>query len=306
MMSKPYLLLLGSLQEPILAYVSMKLARKAVTLVVMDFRQPCHDWPIVFSWGEGAGEPFLSAGRRLVPLVDIRSTYIRLGQVWKGTEEGAPDALHHRSVFPHLLSILPGLVVNPYEASNGNGTKPYQLMRIAQFGFNVPRTLVTSIPERAKEFFDVCRGRVIYKSISSVRSIVRRVTEDDLPRLEQIRHCPVQFQEYIPGVDLRVHVVGNRVFASQIETTSMDYRYTDEQSFRTIRAVELPMGLQEQCIGLARGLGLALAGIDLRRTVQGEYYCFEVNTSPAFTFYEEHTGQRIGDALVDMLCRGTV
>ncbi|MGD9852191.1 MAG: hypothetical protein AB7T38_13075 [Nitrospirales bacterium] len=57
---------------------------------------------------------------------------------------------------------------------------------------------------------------------------------------------------------------------------------------------------------MAKGLGLCLAGIDLRRTVDGHYYCFEVNISPAFTFYEHQTGQRIGDALVDLLWRGTL
>jgi D-alanine-D-alanine ligase-like ATP-grasp enzyme len=84
-----------------------------------------------------------------------------------------------------------------------------------------------------------------------------------------------------------------------------DYRYAErDNKQRMMRAVELELDLQARCLNLANGLGLSLSGIDLRRTPAGAYYCFEVNTSPGFTFFENHTGQRIGDALADLLCTG--
>lgn len=196
--------------------------------------------------------------------------------------------------------------MNPNTAACTNGSKPYQQLLIAQLGFLVPKTLVTSSPQAAQDFYTTCQRRVIYKSISAERSVVKRLTDEDLDRLEQIHSCPVQFQEFIPGMDFRVHVVGERVFASGIETSSTDYRYVDTDGFRRIRAVELPPELEEKCVALAKGLGLVLAGIDLRRTMDGEYYCFEVNTSPAFNFYEHQTGQRIGEAVADLLYRGVV
>lgn len=302
------ILLIGSLNEPVLAGVSAQLASRHVSLVVLDFQPPRGALPISFTLGDGHTLPFLKIDNRTIPLETIRSTYVRqspqiaVSSDHVMTNESLPQ---HPSLYPHLLDVLPGLVVNPYEGASGNRSKPYQQMLIAGLGFKVPNTLVTSNPEQVKEWFEVCQGRVIYKSISSVRSVVQRLHPEDFLRLEHIRHCPVQFQEYIPGIDIRVHVVGTRVFASQIETRSTDYRYTDQESFRTIRAVDLPMDLQEKCVTLTEGLGLRLAGIDLRRTLDGEYLCFEVNTSPAFPFYEKQTGQRIGEALVDMLCRGT-
>ena len=48
-------------------------------------------------------------------------------------------------------------------------------------------------------------------------------------------------------------------------------------------------------------MNLPLAGIDLRRTPQGEWYCFEVNPSPAFTYYEQITGQPISQAVALLL-----
>jgi glutathione synthase/RimK-type ligase-like ATP-grasp enzyme len=50
---------------------------------------------------------------------------------------------------------------------------------------------------------------------------------------------------------------------------------------------------------------LPVAGIDLRRTPEGEWYCFEVNPSPAFTYYESRTGQPIGRAIAKLLAAGS-
>jgi len=48
-------------------------------------------------------------------------------------------------------------------------------------------------------------------------------------------------------------------------------------------------------------MGLGFAGIDLRRTPDGELICFEVNPSPAFSYYEAQTGQPIAEALAAYL-----
>lgn len=58
-----------------------------------------------------------------------------------------------------------------------------------------------------------------------------------------------------------------------------------------------PGDTQEKCVALTRGLGLAFAGIDLKVTPAGEIFCFEVNPSPAFSFFEANTGQPIADSL---------
>ena len=305
----PYILLIGPIEEPVLARMCAKLAGRNVTLVLIDFQQPRKELPIALSVGDDHSLAVLQVGTRTIPLTAIRSTYIRFFRSLAPPSSEATDSgektWHHHSVYLNLINMLPGLVVNPLEAATTNASKPYQGMLISKSGFKVPDTLVTSIPDDAKNFFEMCQKRVIYKSISSVRSVVHRLNPEDFSRLDHIRHCPVQFQKYIPGIDIRVHVVGKRVFASQIETSATDYRYSEAESFRAIRGIELPVDLQEKCVTLTEGLGLSLAGIDLRRTLEGEYYCFEVNTSPAFNFYEDQTGQRIGDALADLLCRGT-
>jgi glutathione synthase/RimK-type ligase-like ATP-grasp enzyme len=52
---------------------------------------------------------------------------------------------------------------------------------------------------------------------------------------------------------------------------------------------------------LAQRLELPLAGIDLRRTPDGRHVCFEVNPSPAFSFYEQRTGLPIAAAIARYL-----
>ena len=164
---------------------------------------------------------------------------------------------------------------------------------------------MTTSPESARAFYEGCGKRAIFKSASSVRSIVVRMTDEHLERLPLIRECPAQFQEWVPGTDIRVHVIGERVFATEITTDATDYRYSGRTGHdRTMRGIELPQEIEERCRRVAADLGLVTAGVDLRLTPTGEWYCFEANPTPGFTFYQQYSGQRIGDALVDLLIRG--
>src|SRR5262249_33993705 len=151
-----------------------------------------------------------------------------------------------------------------------NSSKPYQAQLIARLGFAVPETLITNDPQSVREFYEQ-HGRVVYKSISAARSIVRELTPADLPRLEQIHWCPTQFQVYVPGINVRVHVVGQQVFATKILSQATDYRYAcREGSDAELCAVELSDELTEKCVKLAARLDLPLAGIDLKITPADE------------------------------------
>ena len=59
----------------------------------------------------------------------------------------------------------------------------------------------------------------------AVRSIVREFRPEDESRLGMLAHLPTQFQAFIEGTNIRVHVVGNEVFATEIECDAVDYRY---------------------------------------------------------------------------------
>jgi glutathione synthase/RimK-type ligase-like ATP-grasp enzyme len=193
-------------------------------------------------------------------------------------------------------------------AMASNNSKPYQTNQIRKSGFAVPETLVTTDPNAVLDFWQR-HGAVIYKSNSGVRSIVARLTDMHRERLGDVAWCPTQFQQYIPGVDHRVHVIQDCVFASEIRSAPgdvayEDYRYASRDGVEiTIRACTLPDDVADRCRALTADLGLSLSGIDLRLTPTGEWYCFEANPSPAFTYYQEATDQPIAEAIAALLMK---
>jgi len=214
--------------------------------------------------------------------------------------------LHIAQVEDILLSwaeLTPALVVNKPSKMASNNSKPYQSAMIRALGFKIPDTLITTEPIAALEFWKK-HGRVIYKSISGIRSIVSCLTPEHLQRLENVCNCPTQFQQYIEGVEYRIHVVGDKIFACQIISPSDDYRYAVLHGQTVdIRPCVIPADIAERCKILASHMGLSVAGIDLRCTPNDEWYCFEVNPSPAFTYYQEASGQHIDEAIAELLVK---
>jgi glutathione synthase/RimK-type ligase-like ATP-grasp enzyme len=238
-------------------------------------------------------------------LSEVKGVYLRLMDdrllpELKDEPEASPQRRHARGLHDALFrwcEVARARVVNRSEPQGSNSSKPYQAQLIARYGFLVPETLITNDPEQAR-VFHARHGKVIYKSISGIRSIVKILDEVDLARLDQIRWCPVQFQAFVPGTNIRVHTIGGQAFATAIESDVTDYRYAKSQgSSAELRAVELPARVTERCLLLAAGLDLAFAGIDLKITPEGDVYCFEVNPCPAYSYYEANTGQPIARAV---------
>jgi hypothetical protein len=250
----------------------------------------------------------LQTHSRMVRLEEITSAYIRpydARRVIKQTGKNSSAALYHALGLEDALvswcEVTDAFVVSRPSAMASNNSKPYQSMLIRALGMNVPETLVTTDVEAAIAFWEK-HGSVIYKSVSGIRSIVSQLTNSHRSTLQDIAHCPTQFQEYIAGNDYRVHVVGTEIFACEICSGADDYRYAGQQGANLdIHLYTLPQEIAERCRMIATSLGLPVAGIDLRCTSAGEWYCFEVNPSPGFSFYEEATGQPISKAIVQLL-----
>ena len=194
-------------------------------------------------------------------------------------------------------------VVNRPSAMGSNASKPYQSQFIRDSGFTIPETLITNDPDLLRGFFER-HHNVVYKSISSTRSIVRKLGQADLGRLEMALWCPVQLQSQVQGVNVRIHVIEDTVLASEVLTKAIDYRYAHQEGYEAhVRAVEVTETLADKCKQLARSLELPFAGIDLVITPQGDPVCLEVNPSPAFSYYELKSGQPISMALAKYLTR---
>lgn len=244
-----------------------------------------------------------------IALEDVRAAYLRpydsrRVMAVRGTGE-ASELWQRAAAVDEALGVwaevAPALVVNRPSSMASNGSKPYQTELIRALGFRVPPTLVTTDQYAALEFLER-HGEVVYKSVSGVRSIVTRLGLDRVQDLGDVANCPTQFQAFVPGRDYRVHIVGEDAFVSEVESAADDYRYAGRNGHSvSIRASRVPSDLEDACRGLATSLGLVAAGIDLRVTPEAEWYCFEVNPSPGFTFYEAVTGQKIAESIARLL-----
>jgi glutathione synthase/RimK-type ligase-like ATP-grasp enzyme len=242
-----------------------------------------------------------------IDLATVTAAYIRPHDSRRLPEisSAGPQSLlwRHAIEVDDILSswseMTSAFVVNRLSAMASNNSKPYQLQQIERLGFSVPETLITTDPKAALAFWER-HGNVIYKSISAIRSRVAQLGPEQTQRLEDIASCPTQFQQYINGTDYRVHVVGEEAFAAEVLCDADDYRYPGQHAVE-VRPCDLPSELESQCHKIATALQLPVAGIDLRRTPTGEWFCFEVNPSPGFTYYEEATGQPIANSIARLL-----
>ncbi|MEJ8810762.1 hypothetical protein WKW77_06760 [Variovorax ureilyticus] len=243
---------------------------------------------------DGAPKGWVQVGDQRCELDRIRSAYARPQDSAPGEHGAAID-----EALACWLELTPARVVNRLSAMGSNSSKPYQSALIAQAGFAVPDTLVTNDADLLRQFWKR-HGSVVYKSCSGVRSIVSRLAADDADRLARLSTCPTQFQEYVAGTDYRVHVIGTEVHGHAIESEADDYRYAGAAGVR-VRPWQVPDGLAARLRALTASLGLAMAGIDLRRKPEGDWVCFEVNPSPGFTFYDDEEDESLACATARLL-----
>lgn len=244
----------------------------------------------------------LRAAGEDIELGAIGSVYARLLNIVIPADPGqASHVQAFHALFTQWLDLTPALVVNRPWAMASNASKPYQAQLIAAAGLEVPETLVSNDPEEI-EAFHGRHGHIVFKSISGVRSVVAEFGSQHAGRLPFIRNLPTQFQVAIRGADVRVHVVEGRTFATEITCEADDYRYATRSGAEAqLKGITLDSGIRDGCIRLARSLNLPLCGIDLRRTPDGRWVCFEANPMPAYSYYEEHTGADISGALASLL-----
>lgn len=212
-----------------------------------------------------------------------------------------------------LWSSLDARWMNPPVLDAAAHKKTYQLRVAEQIGLRMPDTLVTNSPASAAGFvqsFD----RVIYKPFAGSEQGWRetRVFGDrERASLSNVRHAPVIFQEYIPGIDYRVTLVGDHVFAASIDARDASYPVDFRMNLHGVRMSpeQLPDAVLRHLRELMQRLGLVYGAIDLRRDERtGEFRFLEINPAGQFLFVEEETGlpisQGIADTLVELSQRG--
>ena len=200
------------------------------------------------------------------------------------------------------------------DAINSASYKPRQLQIAHALGFNVPRTLISNSPEAVKQF-ELVSKQIIAKPLfsgtleSAGESRVvftTLLTTSDLIARETIRLAPSIFQEYIhKDIELRVTVVGSRVFAASINSQEIndatyDWRRASPGSL-CFQTYKLPTTVSDKCERLVAKLGLAFATIDMVKTPAGDYVFLELNPNGQWGWLENPTGDPYTSTIANLL-----
>jgi glutathione synthase/RimK-type ligase-like ATP-grasp enzyme len=196
--------------------------------------------------------------------------------------------------------------------------KASQLQVAGQLGFDVPPTLITNNAPDLLDFYSEHQGKIVSKLagfsfFDTVGDTFTRYTEMVTPRdlayARSLRYCPMIFQAYVPKrLELRVTVVGQRVFAAAIHSQSSNHtrydwrRYDDYQT--PYLPYDLPHDVQQRCVALVERLGLCYGALDLVLTPDGRYVFLEINPSGQYLWIEVATGLPITAALCELLIQG--
>jgi glutathione synthase/RimK-type ligase-like ATP-grasp enzyme len=206
--------------------------------------------------------------------------------------------------------------VNPVDGAARAGSKILQHEAAGKVRLKVPETVFTNSPPEIRDFLSR-PGKTVYKPLSGAGwkdeacqflPYTAILTEESLVTDEVLRQTPGIFQKLVPkSYELRVTVVGNRVFAAKLhsqETTKgkLDWRKSyDELRFeRTC----LPPEVAHRCLALLNELGLVFGCFDFVVTPTGEHVFLEVNEMGQFLFVEHYCGLPLLDAFAEFLLQG--
>jgi glutathione synthase/RimK-type ligase-like ATP-grasp enzyme len=192
--------------------------------------------------------------------------------------------------------------------------KPYQLTIAAQHGLTIPRTIITNNPTKIRQAYQEFNGMIVkptrtghlVKDGLEQAIYTSRVLSEHLDEIDSARWSTSIYQEHIPKrYDIRVTIVGDRVFTAAIDsqtdpTAITDWRQTNNPHLPHLRHT-LPDALVERLVAYMRSLRLTFGAIDLIQTPNGDYVFLEVNPNGQWLWLDDTLGLGISDAIADWL-----
>jgi glutathione synthase/RimK-type ligase-like ATP-grasp enzyme len=279
---------------------------------------------LTLSWrADARARQHLTIDGRRIDLGDVRAVWHRRARARRPEEIRDPRmrSFANRESDAVLMQLWRELAAPflpaPLPVIRAAQDKLPQLTLAISLGFAIPPTLVTSEPAELLAFHREHDGRIITKLISHAslddsglthefQRFTEPVTWTDLGACDSVRLCPVLAQAYVPKrVELRVTVVGERVFPAEIDSQAAQHSRHDWRKYDHGRAPyrvhDLPADVAARCVAITRALGLRYGAIDLIVTPDGRYVFLEINPAGEFHWVEQRTGLPITAAIADLL-----
>ncbi|MGQ0778926.1 MAG: ATP-grasp ribosomal peptide maturase [Pseudonocardiales bacterium] len=267
---------------------------------------------------DGRWQGYLATVDRRVELAQVRSIWYRNPAPFVFPAGMSQAELQHaereaRIGLGGVLMSLPAAHVNhPHRVAAA--TKPWQLTKAAGCGLSVPPTRITNTTRAAREFVAVADGEVVCKLFAnrviedggSKVGHTRLLTAADLADLRGFDTTAHQLQRFVDKhYDLRVVMVGERLFPVAIHPTSAAARVDFRSDYRALRheIVDVPAIVENGIRVLLAELGLVFGCLDFVVDQSGEHHYLEVNPTGQFGWLEGTVGVPVTAALAELLAR---
>jgi hypothetical protein len=145
-------------------------------------------------------------------------------------------------------------------------------------------------------------GTWVNKGCSAIKTAVAAVHGETFERFTYLQCCPSLFQQRIIGFDVRLHVIGDDIFAQRISSMSVDYRFPGLNEQINYEAIDVPEAVRAACITYCLHCGLLFAGFDFKVcSSTHRWYVLECNPMPGYDMYDRHLNGLISRALSGLL-----
>lgn len=177
-------------------------------------------------------------------------------------------------------------------------------------GLPIPPTLVSNNLDDIKAFLTE-HEQVVYKALrwtpyrqqdgTGLTTWTEPVSIDELD--ESVAVVPHLFQARIrKEADMRVVVVGERVFAVRIDCDLLDWRR--DYSVLSYRVTTLPDQISDLLVRYLRRFGLASGSFDLVLDCDGDLHFLELNPNGQWGWLEDAADLPLTSAFADLLAQG--
>ncbi|MFF7789754.1 ATP-grasp ribosomal peptide maturase [Streptomyces sp. NPDC007991] len=304
-------LVVTNLDDPTADVVISELHERDVPVVRFDSGDFPHALSVAATFTSNGVEGTLSTPSRSANLSGIRSLYYRRPSGFTFPHLDQQDArfaiTQARYGLGGILASLPGCryVNHPHRIGDAE-FKPSGLVAAATAGFRLPPTVITSDPDTARDFVKQY-SPVIYKPLSaplyridgvSCTVEVAEVGANDID--EAVSGTAHLFQQRVDkAADVRVTVIGDRVFAVRIDSDLLDWR-TDYGRLR-YSVAQPPPGVTEALHAYLGHFGLVFGAFDFAVDGQGQWWFLECNPSGQWYWLEPETGLPMLGAMADLL-----
>lgn len=198
-------------------------------------------------------------------------------------------------------------------------SKIEQLKTAQNIGFMIPSTLISSNKSEILNFIKD-ETEVIAKAVKHgfyeyedkvYLAFTQTLGEDFIVNIDNYIRVPMIFQKKIPKTyDIRVNVIGSKVFATALLSQEWDFSKTDWRVWDVCEkfdlkhiALSLPVEIENKCIEINRFYDLNFSAIDLVLDTNGDYYFLELNPNGQWAWIEEKVGYPLRDEIINFLWR---